>query len=124
MVNIDNLRNELQDSGIAQFEEESDLRQSLKELNADIVDSDGFTSIDTRTRLTSAQVPSLVALDLMTQCGVLPKKYNRIGRGVKRLSVSIAGGGRKDMVSVVQGVRDHAREEASVVKRIESQGEK
>ena len=98
--------------------EPSDLSETFKELNSDIVDAEQFSSIDTRTRLTASQVPSLVALDLLTQCGVIPNKYNRIGRGVKRLSVSIGGKGREEMVQVVQGINEQKAKEGNVVQRI------
>lgn len=110
-------------SGQLVGQEPSDLRETFKELNADMVDSDNFSSIDTRTRLTASQVPSLVALDLLTQCGVLPFKYNRIGRGVKRLSVSIQGKGRSEMVQIVQGIQEQKAKESSVVQRINPNGE-
>lgn len=105
-------------SGVTHIEESSDLRESLQELNLDRVDDDGFTSIDTRTNLTLSQVPALACLDNLCYGGVLPKEFNRIGRSVKRLSVSIKKGGRNDMVAVVNGVNEQKKVEGSVSQRV------
>lgn len=93
-------------NGILGVSESSDLKDSFKELNDDSIDKDGFTAIDMRTRLTHTQIPSLVGLDILSIGGVYPRAFGRIGRSVKRLSVSIKGHGRKEMVDIVKGVKE------------------
>lgn len=108
----------ISDNGIINVSETSDLKDSFKELNDDTLIDDGFSSIDTRTRLSQTQIPSLVGLDVLAISGVYPKTFARIGRSVKRLSVSIKGHGRTEMVDIVKGVRQQQAEAGkSIIER-------
>lgn len=111
------LYNEIQ-QGVVSVSESNDLKEALSSLNEDVVDADGFTSIDTRTRIAQTQVSALAALDILTRVGVFPQKYNRIGRSMKRLSISASGHGRTEMVNVVRGIQEQKQQEKSVAERV------
>jgi len=104
-----------QASGIITMGQKSDLTESFKELNNDVVEDDGFSSIDMRTRLTASQIPSLAGLDVLSKMGVYPKEISRIGRSVKRLAVSLSGKGRQEMVDIT---RNTAEKEAMAGKSL------
>ena len=95
-----------QNGGIFNVSEPSDLRDSFKELNKDVTNENGFSSIDTRTRLTATQIPGLVGLDVLCTSGVYPSMFSKIGHSVKLLSVSLRGAGRTEMVDIAKGTRE------------------
>lgn len=95
------------DNNITTITQPTELGETLKELNADSIDHDiRLSSIDMRTRLYPAQVPSMVALDTIISLGVLPSRVSIINRAIMRKSVSIDGLGRKEFVEVIAGKRE------------------
>ncbi len=85
----------------------SELADSLKELNNDLLDAATRQSgIDMRTRLHPFEINSILAIDTLVSLGVLPTKCLAYTRQKKRLAVSLLGKGRDDIVKVVSGKRE------------------
>ena len=88
--------------------QESDLKGVMKELNEDSIEKNtGFASIDTRSRLHPFEITSITIHDSIISLNCLPKVCLNTTRCKKRLSVSINGKGREEMVRIVQGERDN-----------------
>lgn len=81
---------------------QSDVAQALIELNKDSI-GDKNSEIDLRARLHPVEVSSLLALDSLVAIGFLPIQTLAFSRQKKRLSVSLQGLGRKEIISVVSG---------------------
>lgn len=95
------------DAGIQPILQPSELSESLKELNQDIIDYGSRQSgIDLRARLHPFEVQSVLALDALVALGILPTRTLAFSRQKKRLSVSIQGKGREEIVSLVAGKRE------------------
>lgn len=89
----------------------SELGDSLKELNKDDIDLHSRTSdIDLRSRLHPMEVSSILALDALVAFGVCPTKCLAFTRQKKRLSVSLMGKGRQEIVEIVGGKREQDRD--------------
>jgi len=81
---------------------QSDIAQALVELNKDNI-GEKNSEIDLRARLHPVEVSSLLALDSLVAIGFLPLQTLAFSRQKKRLSVSLKGLGRKEIISVVAG---------------------
>jgi len=86
------------------IQESSDISEVIKELNNDKLDSDSFSSIDTKTRLTTIDISKIVTIDGLVALRFLPKEVSVITRSKKRLAVSLNGEGRKEIVQVANGL--------------------
>lgn len=85
----------------------TELGDSLKELNKDDIDLTSRTSdIDLRARLHYLEISSILALDALVAFGICPTRCLAFTRQKKRLSVSLMGQGRKEIVDVVAGKRE------------------
>jgi len=85
----------------------TELGESLKELNTDSIDPvSNMTSMDMRSRLGGMEVGSILALDTLVAMRFLPSKTINITRQKKRLSVSLDGKGRAEIVDIVAGKRE------------------
>ena len=85
----------------------TELGDSLKHLNDDSLDTaTRMSGIDMRARLHPMEVSSVLALDALVAMGVLPSRCLAFSRQKKRLSVSIGGKGREEIVNIVGGKRD------------------
>jgi hypothetical protein len=95
------------DAGIQPIVTPTEIGESLKELNLDNLDiSTRMSGIDMRARLVNFEVQSVLALDALVALGVLPTKCLAFSRQKKRLSVSVMGKGREEIVSLVAGKRE------------------
>ncbi len=93
--------------GITNITQSTELEGSLRELNADSIDSETrMSAIDMRTRLHSFEISAVLAIDSLVALGVLPQKCLPLSTQKKRLNVSEAGQGRKEMVELVSGKRE------------------
>lgn len=107
------------DAGIITPSEISELQGSLIELNNDKFDDLQRTSgIDLRTRLFSCEIASIVVLDTLVSFKFLPISISPLTLQKKRLSVSLNGQGRKEIVDIVQGKRDNDIEKGGLGSRI------
>jgi len=94
------------DSGIEPVHEPSDVAQTIKELNDDTVTFDKFSSIDMKARLHNVEISSIIAVDALVALDFLPEQATHITRSKKRLSVSLKGLGRAEIVQISQGMQD------------------
>ena len=94
------------DTGIENVQELTDTAQTIKELNDDSVSEDKFTAIDMKTRLHPEEISAIIALDSLVALDFLPEEASFITRSKKRLSVSLNGLGRREIVEISQGMRD------------------
>lgn len=102
------------DSGMTTVQEETELGQSLKELNLDQLEqSTGMSGIDMRARLHPIESAAVLALDALVGMQVLPTSCLTFTRQKKRLSVSNQGKGREEIVDVVTGKREHDKNKQS-----------
>lgn len=103
--------NDYSDSGITSISQPTELGESLKELNLDRIDTDiRMSSIDMRARLYPIEISYILAMDSLISLRVLPVGCGALTRGKKRLSVSLNGLGRKEIVDIVGGKRDLERD--------------
>lgn len=85
----------------------TEMGETLKELNEDIIDEDSrMSSIDMKSRLHYIEVSPLLAIDTLVSLRFLPISVLNFTRQKKRLSVSQGGLGRKEMVEIVAGKRE------------------
>ena len=95
------------DTGIQPVVQPTELGETLKELNLDTLDTTiRMSGIDMRARLHHIEVSSILALDALVSLGVLPTKCLAFTRQKKRLSVSLDGKGREEIVNIVAGKRE------------------
>lgn len=87
--------------GELDINEKTDLAETLKQLNDDTIDKDtGMSGIDMRARLSTMEIPAIVQIDNLVGFGVLPDICLNLTRQKKRLSVSLAGLGRREIVKI------------------------
>lgn len=95
------------DMGITSINQQTELGETLKELNSDTLEMQTrLSGIDMRSRLNYLQVPSMVAFDTIVSLGVLPVRTNIVNRSMMRKSVSLEGKGRQEFVDIVGGKRE------------------
>lgn len=108
---VERIKQRIGDVGIQSIIQPTELGDSLKELNLDVIEQETrMTGIDLRARLHPVEVNSVLAIDSLVALGVLPVRCLAFSRQKKRLSVSINGKGRDDIVNIVRGKRDHDKE--------------
>lgn len=94
------------DSGEVEIKSETELGQSLKELNKDSIEfGQNMTSIDLRSRLHYAEIIGIVQYDFLIAINFLPLKCLPLTRIKKRDNVSLDGKGRSEIVEIVAGKR-------------------
>ena len=96
----------IESNGIETIQELTDTAQTIRELNNDSVAEDKFSAIDMKTRLHSEEISAIIALDSLVALDFLPQEASFITRSKKRLSVSLSGLGRREIVEISQGMRD------------------
>lgn len=85
----------------------TELGESLKELNKDSIETNTrMSGIDMRARLHPFEISYVLALDSLVALGVLPTSCLAFTRQKKRLSVSLLGKGREEIVNIVAGKRE------------------
>ena len=97
--------NEASTSNITQ---PTELGETLKELNDDTIEPETrMSGIDMRARLHPMEIVGLLGIDTLVAFRVLPESCLQFTRQKKRLSVSIKGEGRKEIVDITGGKREH-----------------
>ncbi len=92
--------------GITSINQPTELGETLKELNKDVLETSRMTAIDLRARLHYVEIANVLALDSLVALGVCPTECLAFTRQKKRLSVSLDGKGRDDIVQIVAGKRE------------------
>ena len=101
-------RQGFRDMGQTEILQNSDTKESMKELNEDVIDKDtNLSSIDMKSRLNIFDLSSIVAIDSLVALKVYPSNVLMITRSRKRNSVSINGLGRQEQVQIATGIREH-----------------
>jgi len=87
----------------------TELGETLRDFNKDELDpSTRMTSIDLKTRIFNTyERNALMAVDSLVAMRFLPINCLTITRQAKRLNVSYKGEGRKEIVDIVAGKREH-----------------
>lgn len=96
-------------AGITPINQPTELGDTLKELNKDTIETETnnrMSGIDMRARLHPLEISSVLALDALVALGILPTSCLAFSRQKKRLSVSLDGKGRDDIVNIVSGKRE------------------
>ena len=102
------------DSGVQNIVQPTEMGDTLKELNKDNLEPNTrMSGIDLRSRLHYAEVPSILAVDTLVALKFLPTSVLSLTRQKKRLSVSIDGKGRDDIVNIVAGKREQEQKALS-----------
>ena len=97
----------MQSNGMTPIIQGTEMGESLKELNDDSIQSEtGMSSVDFKARLHYMELPSVLAMDTLVAFRVLPPECLAFTRQKKRLSVSLQGKGREEMVSMVHGKKE------------------
>ena len=95
----------------------TELAETIKEMNSDSIDPDSrMSSIDTKARVNPMQMSAVIALDSLVAMKFLPVSALFITRQMKRLSVSLNGLGRKEMIEAIRGVKDAESKEGFMSK--------
>ena len=94
------------EKGIMPITQPTELGETLRELNKDILETTRMTSIDMRSRLHHVEISFVLQLDSLVALGICPTECLSVTRQKKRLSVSLDGKGRDDIVQVVAGKRE------------------
>jgi len=84
----------------------TEIGEAIEKLNLDRINQDGMTSMDMTSRLHPVEADGILQTDFLVRMGVIPIECMAFTRQKKRLSVSINGEGRKEVVSLVQGKND------------------
>ena len=94
-------------SPIQNIQEPTDISETLRQLNDDTFDPvTSMSGIDFRCRISTTELPSLLACDTLVTFNLLPKDCLNFTRQKKRLSSSILGEGRKEIVQISIGRRE------------------
>ena len=106
-VFIDRTR-EIMRPQVQELRETNNIKEVIDNLDRDVVDEKtNLTSIDFNTRLTSSELGSIVALQMLHTLQVGGSSCSLISRSIKRHKVSLGGLGRTEKVKIIQGEREH-----------------
>ena len=93
--------------GIQPIMQPTEIGEGLKELNLDTIEEHTrMTTIDMRAQLHPIEATSVLAMDALVALKVFPSMCLSFTRQKKRLSVSVDGVGRKQIVEVIGGKRE------------------
>jgi hypothetical protein len=86
-------------------QESSDMAQTIKELNDDRIDDNGFSKIDMKSRLISDEISAILTIDTLIKMSVFPKDVSFLTLKKERISVSQDGKGRQEIVDISKGIQ-------------------
>lgn len=86
----------------------TEVGEAMQQLNSDEINPiTRMTDMDMRSRLTGYEIPYIMRLDSLVAMGFLPHNCLSITRQKKRLSVSLMGLGRTELVEMMAGKKQH-----------------
>ena len=86
----------------------NELTEVIENINEDKLDQTlRMSSIDLKSNLNKQLIRNITAFDTLTSIGVYPQKLLILTRQIKRLMVSDQALGRKNIVDMVGGQREH-----------------
>ena len=94
------------DTGKTDIIQPTELGETLGQLNKDTLEENRMSGIDMRSRLHYIEISYVLALDALVGMGVIPTRCLALARQKKRLSVSLNGRGREEIVRLVVGKRE------------------
>lgn len=104
---VERIKQRFTDENTTNIIQPTELGESLKELNSDHIEPNTrMSGIDMRSRLHYIEANSILALDALVALGILPTRTLAFSRQKKRLSVSVSGKGREEIVQIVAGKRE------------------
>ncbi len=104
---VGGVENVSKDMGITPIHQGTELGDAIKEINKDDIEPNTrMSGIDMRARLHPLEIASVLALDALVSLGILPTSCLAFTRQKKRLSVSLEGKGRDDIVNIVSGKKE------------------
>jgi len=102
------LLNQRFDTGTQDIVQPTELGESLRELNDDSIAQDTrMSGIDMRSNLHHMEIPGILAIDALVAFKFLPINCLSFTRQKKRLAVSLNAFGRRNIVDIVSGNRNH-----------------
>jgi hypothetical protein len=107
-----------QDDGTQDIIETTEMKEALDALNKDDVDVKGKSSMDLRARLHYMEIAGMMGLDTLAMYHMVSSRAKYITESKKRLSVSLNGEGRKEIVAVTTGDNQGENSQASMGKRL------
>lgn len=97
----------------------SELGESLKEINKDVLENDGgMSGIDLRARIHLESLPALTGIDTLVRLGAYSQGALGFTRQWKRNTVSIDGKGREEMRDIVAGKKALENKDLSMFEKI------
>ena len=94
-------------SGERDIVQPTEMGETLRELNSDVIEpGTRMSGIDLRARLHHAEIGPVLAIDTLVALKVLPSSCLAFTRQKKRLSVSLGGEGRKEIVDLVRSKKE------------------
>ena len=99
------LEDELNASPQLNISEKGELAQTFENLDKDVPDEDGFSTIDMNTILSGNKVSAVTRFDTLIRLGIMPKELASLSKSIKRLSVSQSGTGRAQKVTIAEADR-------------------
>lgn len=115
------MTNEVQQIQTSDIIQPTELGETLRELNSDVIDgTTRMSSLDMKTRLHYMELNSILGMDTLVALKVLPTSCLAFTRQKKRLNVSLMGKGRQEMVQSIVGKREDDRDkgEKSFMQRL------
>lgn len=104
-------RNFNDDDGVVPFSNPTELKETLEQLNMDVVErGTRMSGIDMRARLRDIEVNLITAFDALVGLRVIPPECLNFTRQKKRLSVSLKGKGRDEIVRIAEGKREYDKD--------------
>lgn len=88
----------------------SESGEAIKSLNDTTLDNNGMSAIDLRTRLSTNEVSTIMALDVLIGLGAYPHQTMQLTMQRKRLAVSLKGEGRSEIVRISQGLQEQKKQ--------------
>ena len=86
-----------------------EIGDAIEKLNSDTLDvTTGMSDIDTRARLHKVENDAILVIDFLVSSHVLPRSMLSLTRQKKRLSVSVDGKGRQEIVEIATGMQNMA----------------
>lgn len=112
-------QNEIIDNdGTQDIVETTEMKEALDALNKDDIDNKGNSAMDLRSRLHYMEISAMLGLDSLSGYHMVNKKAKIITEKKKRMSVSLDGLGRREIVAVTTGGGDNENGQAGFGKKL------
>jgi hypothetical protein len=100
---VEHFEEDSDNSGITQIKESTEMGEVVREINSDKIDGSRMSQIDMKARLHYIEISGILCIDFLVNTNFLPDNCLGFTRQKKRLSVSLDGEGRNDIVKIITG---------------------